>query len=730
MSDPLYITFLWHMHQPYYKEPERGEYLLPWTYLHAVKDYYDMAAIVEETPGARVVFNLVPSLLEQLTDYAAGTAVDPYLVRGKMAPADMTEKDRLFIVENFFSANRQRMIEPYRRYLELLLMAGNGTDRKQSDRLRNFLDQDILDLQVWFFLSWTGEAARRRHPELKKLIDKGKNFSLDDKALLFDKQREILEGIIPLYRRLHDEGKAELSLSPYFHPILPLLCDMNNARTAMPRINLPGTRFRHPEDARGQVLSGIAYFEKIFGFAPIGIWPSEGSVSDEALAIIAECGLKWAASDEGILAHTTSAGLGMGRESLYQPYSFVNDGGELRLYFRDHALSDLIGFTYSQWEPVRAVDDFIARLKDIRANAPGSKIVPVILDGENAWEYYPDNGHEFLKLLYTGIAGTPGLELATFSDLLTRVPALQELHHLHPGSWINANYGVWVGHPEENLAWDMIERARVAAIRQNPLVAALLSGAREHGESDETALEACKSLYAAEGSDWFWWYGDDHFSPHSDRFDLLFRSNLVNIYRLLKLNVPVELFEPIKKESPVGFVREPADLISPVINGLVTNYFEWLAAGLYNLTRQYSAMHAAESLLQSFFYGFDRKALFFRIDGAMSLDKTLLPGDILNLHLILDREYCLAMDPESDEGELKVKDESGWRGSGHKCRWKIAKVCEARVPLAAVNPEPGGKLFAYITLLRDNDEIGRWPTDAPMMLKYAGPALELETWLI
>jgi len=718
------------MHQPYYKEPVKGEYLLPWTYLHAVKDYYDMAAIVDETPGARVVFNLVPSLLEQLVDYATGTAVDQYLVRGEMAPADMEEEDRIFIVENFFSANRQRMIEPYRRYLELLFMADNVKAGKRSDRFHSFLDQDILDLQVWFFLSWTGEAARRRHPEIQELINKGKNFSADDKALLFAKHREILAGIIPLYRRLHDEGKAELAISPYFHPILPLLCDMKSAQTAMPRINLSAVRFRHPEDARSQVTSGIAYFEKIFGFTPAGIWPSEGAVSDEALAIISECGLKWAASDEGVLVNTIPGGLGPGRERLYQPYSFASDGNKLRLFFRDHALSDLIGFTYSQWEPIRAVDDFIERLKDIRRRAPGSMVAPVILDGENAWEYYPDNGYDFLRLLYAGIAETPGLELATFSDLLTRVPAQQELHHLHPGSWINSNFGVWVGHPEENLAWEMIERTRDIAVRQNPLVAARLSGSGEAGGKNETAQLVCKSLYAAEGSDWFWWFGDDHFSPHSDRFDFLFRKHLMNIYHLLKLDVPPELFEPIKKESPAGFVRDPADLISPVINGLVTDYFEWLAAGLYDLTRQSSAMHAAESFLQSFFYGFNRKALYFRIDGATALDKTLLPGDILNLHLILGREYCLAMNRGSDGGELQVKDEGVWKATGQSCRWKIAKVCEVEVPLAAINPEPGGKLFAYIALRRGNDEIGRWPTDAPMVLKYAGPDLELETWLI
>lgn len=730
MSDPLYITFLWHMHQPYYKDPSKGEYVLPWTYLHAVKDYYDMAAIVDGAPGARVVFNLVPSLLEQLEDYATGAAADPFLVRGKMAPADMTDEDRRFVLENFFSANRQRMIEPHRRYRELLFMAGDGAAGKSDERMRNFRDQDFLDLQVWFFLAWTGEAARRRHPELQELVAKGKNFTAADKALLFATQREIVAGIIPLYRRLHEEGKAELAVSPYFHPILPLLCDMTSAHAAMPRVVLPATRFRHPEDARSQVAGGIACFERMFGFAPVGMWPSEGAVSDEALAIIAECGLTWAASDEGVLVRSIAGGLGPGREALYQPYSFRSAGRELRLFFRDHALSDLIGFTYSQWDPARAVKDFIARLRDIRAHAPASRVVPVILDGENAWEYYADNGYDFLRLLYAGIAEAPGLETATFSDVLAKVPARQALPHVHPGSWINANYGVWIGHPEENLGWDLLDKAREAAMRCSPSVAELLAGGGGIGEGDDTARQICRSLYAAEGSDWFWWYGDDHFSPHSDRFDLLFRRHLMNVYRLLGEDVPHELYEPIKKKTPAGLVREPAALITPVVNGLVSDYFEWLAAGLYDLTRQSSAMHASESLLHSFFYGFDRKALFFRIDGATSLDKALAPGDRLNLHLLSDREYRLTMALETEEGPLMAKGEGGWQETGQLCRWKIARVCEVRIPLEAVNPEPGGKLFAFITLLRGNEEIGRWPTDAPMVLKYAGPDLELETWLI
>ncbi len=730
MTAPLYITFLWHMHQPYYKDPLKGEYVLPWTYLHAVKDYYDMAAIVDEVPGARVVFNFVPSLLEQLREYADGTANDPFLRLGQMAPADLTEDERLFVLENFFAANRQRMIEPSRRYLELLFLVGNGSRGALRERLRSFSDQDLLDLQVWFFLAWTGEAARRRHPEFQQLLKKGRNFTPADKALLFAKQRELLQEIIPLYRRLHAEGKAELAVSPAFHPILPLLCDMNSALTAMPRVNLPATRFKHPEDARRQVSQGVTCFKEFFGMSPAGMWPSEGSVSDEALKIIAEAGLSWAASDEGVLLRSLAGGLGQGREALYQPHSFRGGETELRMFFRDHALSDLIGFTYSQWDAARAVKDFIGRLRAIREQARGARVVSVILDGENAWEYYPGNGYEFLKSLYTAIAASDGLELATFSTVLEQLPVERTLSHIHPGSWINANYGIWVGHPEENLGWDYLERARSAAIHHSPEVAALLAGREQPGEPDATAQQVCNSLYAAEGSDWFWWYGDDHFSPHSDRFDLLFRKHLMSVYRLLQLEVPRELFEPIKKKSPAGQVREPAALITPTINGLVDDYFEWLGAGLYDLTRQSSAMHAAESLLHSFFYGFDRESLYFRIDGAKSLDKVLTNGDVLTLNLIAKQEFRVDLELPAEQGPLLMKCEGGWVDSGQRCQWNIARICEVRVPLAIIDAEPGGRLFAYLTLRRSGEELGRWPTDAPMLLTYAGPQLELETWVI
>ena len=734
MAGPLNILFLWHMHQPFYRDPLRGEYALPWTYLHAIKDYYDMAAIVQQTPGAKAVFNLVPSLIEQLEEYAAGEAVDPILKLGKLDPADLDEDGLTLMLDTFFSANRQRMIEPYPRYLELLHLAGDGDPGRKADHRRSFRRQEILDLQVWFFLAWTGEAARRTWPELAELVRKGRNYSPADKELLFARHREILGAILPLYRQLHEEGKAELSVSPYFHPILPLLCDMKSALGAMPRANLPTARFQHPEDAKSQIEEGLDCFRRVFGFTPAGMWPSEGSVSDESLELIASSGIRWVATDEGILATTLSDMHGAKRGGLYHPYAFKTGSGELKMIFRDHALSDLIGFTYSQWDTKRAITDFVGRLGQVRAEFRESKVVPVILDGENAWEYYPDNGYDFLKGLYAALADSKEFRVVTACELLDCTPSRQVLTHIHPGSWINANFGVWVGHHEENLGWDYLERARATAVSRNPQVAQLLAEGKGSGnpavEADGTARLICRSLYAAEGSDWFWWYGDDHFSPHSDRFDALFRRHLMNVYRLLGLDIPRELYEPIKKKSPAGFVREPASFISPYIDGLVTDYFEWLAAGLFDLSRQSSAMHASESALQSFFYGYDRDALYFRIDGTKDLNQILREDEVLNLHLIARNEYLLPMVQNETEGLLQVKVSSGFRSTGWKCSWKITRICEVCVPIAAVGSQPKEPLSAYLTLVRNGEEVGRWPVDAPMALTYLGEELELDNWLI
>jgi hypothetical protein len=341
-------------------------------------------------------------------------------------------------------------------------------------------------------------------------------------------------------------------------------------------------------------------------------------------------------------------------------------------------------------------------------------VVPIILDGENAWEYYPGNAYDFLQGMYRGIAESPQLNLTTCSDVLAKTSFERRLHSIFPGSWINGNYGIWIGHPEENLAWDLVALARTAAVASSPAVSAALESGRP--AADPTAEMICRSLYAAEGSDWFWWYGDDHFSPHSDRFDLLFRQHLLNVYRLLRQDPPRQLLEPIKKKSPAGLIREPAAFIDPDINGRTSGYFEWLAAGLYDLTRQGSAMHSSDRMLQSFYYGYNRTSFFFRIDAFQELSRLLREGDILNLHLIHDREYRLTMQKQADEGLLQARENNAWVPTGTHCNWKISRTCEISIPLGALQLSPKSRLFASITLLRDNEEIGRWPSDASMML--------------
>lgn len=734
MATPLQVTFLWHMHQPSYRDPLSGSYTLPWTYLHGVKDYYDMAAIVQEIEGARVVFNLVPSLLEQIREYADGEAVDPFLSHGVMDPADMSAEQRLFVIDNFFSANRERMIDTHPRYLELRYLLGNGHHSSTADRLRKISDRDLLDLQVWFFLAWTGEAARRRYPELAGLITKGRDFSREDKLLLMATHRTILGEIIPLYRRLREQGKAELSVSPYFHPILPLLCDSDIAPVSNPRTKPPKPRFRLREDARAQVAGGIDYFRETFGAAPRGMWPPEGAVSDETLALLAECGIEWAASDEAILAASLPEGLGAGKGNLYHPYVFAREGRELSLLFRDRQLSDLIGFTYSRRPAGRAVDDFVSRLLSIRNDSPDADQVSIILDGENAWEYYPENGYGFLCSLYREIGESGLLDFALPSDDRVRELARREVSHVHPGSWINADFDVWVGHPEENAAWEHLHRTRSAAVSRDPAIAGIMAAGSgtvfAPGEGRSLAETACRSLYAAEGSDWFWWYGDDHFSPHSGHFDQLFRNHLISVYRLLGMDVPDELFRPIKKVTPAGLVRKPSTLITPCLNGMADGYFEWLGAGLYDLSRQSSAMHAGESLLHCFFYGYDREYFYIRVDGSAPLDRVLLPDDVLRLHLLLEREYLLPVIPGGTDGELLARRDGSWAGTGEVCAWAVSRVCEMRIPLAAFAPRKGQTFFAYLTLTRGQDEVGRWPTSSPLSLSYEGPELELENWLV
>jgi alpha-amylase/alpha-mannosidase (GH57 family) len=581
------LCFLWHMHQPFYKDLWTGEYKLPWTRLHAMKDYAGMVEILGEFPRIHQTFNLVPSMLVQIEEYADGKASDPFLDCALQPAEELTEAQRNFIVKYFFQVHVERIIHRYPRYRELY-----------ERRERRFSVQDLRDLQIYSQIAWFDEDLLARDGELRALIAKGRDFSREDQAMVARKESESLKRVLPVYREYAAKGQIEISTTPFYHPILPLLCDSDIARVPHPGVHLP-SRFQYKEDARVQLERSRAYIEEKFGVSPKGLWPSEGSVSDEALALAAECGFTWSGTDNGVLARTL--GHAAGAHETYRAYCWRQSGHEMRMLFRDHYLSDLIGFTYSRTGAAEAAEHF---LHQIRKNAAGTEaLVPIILDGENAWEWYEANGRPFLRELYRRISDDPRMEALTVSEALAKFEA-QPLQGIFPGSWINANFDVWIGAEEDNLAWEYLLAAR-----------------RAYDDAKNVAEEnrklAYEELLIAEGSDWNWWYGPEHGSENRPEFDQLYRDHLKNVYRALRLEPPAELSRPILKGFGEGEHHEaPANLIHPTLDGEVTSHFEWLGAGRYRPDMRSGAMHGGLTVAHEMFYGWDDANLYIRLDGA------------------------------------------------------------------------------------------------------------------
>jgi alpha-amylase/alpha-mannosidase (GH57 family) len=575
------------MHQPFYKDLWTGEYKLPWTRLHAMKDYAGMVEILGEFPRIHQTFNLVPSMLVQIEEYADGKASDPFLDCALQPAEELTEAQRNFIVKYFFQVHVERIIHRYPRYRELY-----------ERRERRFSVQDLRDLQIYSQIAWFDEDLLARDGELRALIAKGRDFSREDQAMVARKESESLKRVLPVYREYAAKGQIEISTTPFYHPILPLLCDSDIARVPHPGVHLP-SRFQYKEDARVQLERSRAYIEEKFGVSPKGLWPSEGSVSDEALALAAECGFTWSGTDNGVLARTL--GHAAGAHETYRAYCWRQSGHEMRMLFRDHYLSDLIGFTYSRTGAAEAAEHF---LHQIRKNAAGTEaLVPIILDGENAWEWYEANGRPFLRELYRRISDDPRMEALTVSEALAKFEA-QPLQGIFPGSWINANFDVWIGAEEDNLAWEYLLAAR-----------------RAYDDAKNVAEEnrklAYEELLIAEGSDWNWWYGPEHGSENRPEFDQLYRDHLKNVYRALRLEPPAELSRPILKGFGEGEHHEaPANLIHPTLDGEVTSHFEWLGAGRYRPDMRSGAMHGGLTVAHEMFYGWDDANLYIRLDGA------------------------------------------------------------------------------------------------------------------
>jgi len=613
----LRLIFLWHQHQPFYKDLVTGQYRLPWVRLHALKDYYGMVKLLDEFPNVHQNFNLVPSLITQIQDYVAGTAQDPFLNVAAKPAKDLTQAERQFALQYLFQANPTNVIGRYPRYWELReRFREHGYSAEKAEKY--FEPQHFTDLQVLSQIAWFDEFFLE-DKDVAGLIRKERNYSLEDQAFVIGRERELLGKVLPAYASAAKRGSIEISATPFYHPILPLVCDSNAGGASSPGLTLPQNRFRHPEDAREQLGRALDLHEQVFGLRPRGVWPSEGSVSEETLAIAHSLGIQWMATDEEVLGRSTGVSFqrdGNGRlpahlaERLYDIHRYGNGSTTMHMVFRDHTISDLIGFVYSGMDPKDAAGHLLHSIKEAAKPvlAQGrDAVVPVILDGENAWEYYPKSGREFLRRFYDALQREGGLEAVTVSEAISRHRKASHLPSLVPGSWIHANFNVWIGAPEDNRAWDYLYHAREFYAQHASKV------------SEAQRKLAFEEILIAEGSDWNWWYGPEHHSANDRDFDELYRKHLSNVYQALGATPPDYLLQPITAgEVRPAFAPQTA-YIRPRITGDKIRYFEWMGAAVYTADQRAGAMHGKQYLLDSVHAGIDSTFVYGRLDFAGEL---------------------------------------------------------------------------------------------------------------
>lgn len=746
----LYLCFLWHMHQPYYKDPDTGTYILPWVRLHAVKDYATLPRIFRNHPTVHHTFNLVPSLLIQVQDYVENGAQDVYLALSRRNALDLNREEEEFLLRNFFSAHPPTMIFPQPRYEELF--------RRKDDALRalekpggvgRFGASEYTDLMTLFNLVWLHPLHREEDPELSRLFRKRSGYTEREKAYVLDRQIEIMATVLTEYRKVAATDGGELSSTPMYHPILPLLVDSRAAQDALPGAPLPRILFSYPGDAAAQLTRGREVFRSFFGAYPEGLWPSEGSISPAALELAARAGYRWAATDEILLARVLGQSVARDSEGVpvdpswpYLPYVASTPAGPLHLFFRDHHLSDLIGFEYSRWAATDAASHFVQTIGNIYrklAALPGPRrkeayVVPVILDGENAWEYFPDSGQDFLDSLLAGLAAlSPEISCTTFSRALEKAAVGEPLPSIPTGSWIDGTFNIWIGHQEDQAAWELLARARA-------LWKLRADRARSEGRAPESGLDdAYEHLLVAEGSDWCWWYGDDHFTPHGAEFDRLFRGQVKAAYRALEEVPPDSIDIPIlhagKIPADQNHLAMPRGYIRPTIDGKATSYYEWSGATRYFPRPEFGSMHRATSgILECMHFGFDESTLYLRFDLSRSIFSSPGPLEMEIFFPQVNRKISMGLSPSGPSvrgtigniGEILLSEAGGT--SPGTLRVAFESVLEVGAPLREIGHEQRERIEFFVTIVRPGAVGERWPLYGNFLADLPGKHFEAQMW--
>ena len=707
------LVLLWHFHQPSYVDAVTGEVLMPWVRLHTVRGYADMAEMARRHPEVRMNFNLTPVLAQQIEQMAEGTVRDRWGDLAAKPAKELNEKERAELLEHFFKINWHTCIDPHPRYRQLLDLRGRRAGSAHS--LKRFKEADLRDLQVWFNLGWCGFAARQRYPELNELIRKGRDFTEQEKERVLEIHREMLRGILGEYRALAESGQAELTTTPFYHPILPLLADTDAAKRAMPWARLPD-RMQAPEDALAHLEKAQAAHTRVFGRKARGLWPSEGSVSPEVIPLMAKAGFEYFCTDEAVLFRgLEEQGRRVDHVELFQAWRVEERGATLKALFRERPLSDYIGFTAARTEPRAAADYLLVHLEHIAQVMPKHGVVTLALDGENAWEAFPDSGESFLHEFYRRLAGSQRVRTQTLGGTLDGqegVPA----GRIHSGSWISGNFDIWIGDAEENRAWDWIRRTR-DFLKQ--------AESRNH-LPEETKKAAWEDLYAAEGSDWFWWYGPD-FQTDSDLiFDALFRTRLQNVYRRLGATPPPALSVPICA-AEVRLGHPPLRLIEPKL-GPRPSYLDWSGAGTYEAWRDQGAMAQGDRRVRTLFYGFGEKDFYFRIDGKPPL------GDEISIDFNLPAPVKVRVVPQAGGWSVEVS-----RAQDGICFEPVACPAEVvgerglqlRVPFANLGwRNDGAEVSCLVRVMRGGMEAERYPERG--LIEFAGPnkTHDMKNWFV
>lgn len=793
--NPVSVIFLWHFHQPYYKDNFTGRVMMPWARLHATKDYNFMGLLLKDHPSIHATFNYSPSLLAQINDYCDDfdglIKNEEFLSVSLKKTADLSPEDKILILDGFFQAcsssdNFLDKSPRFRQLYNILKKAGDSVGREERTGIFN--SQDYIDAVTLFNLLWIDPISIASDEFLSGLKLKDKKFTEGEKEKLTkEKIPRLIRKIIPAVSELANSGQVEISASPYYHPILPLLCNTDIA-SFNEKINLPSIPFRNPDDANYQIKSALDYFKKKLNYDIKGMWPSEGSVSENAAGLILNNDIAWIATDEEILAN--SAGISLSnpseRKLLYRPYAIKRGDKFLYVFFRDKFISDSIGFKYANYPADLAAKDLINNLNNIAVslqdyNKNNIPAITIALDGENAWEYYKNNGYDFFNYLYEGLSASTLLKTVTFSehisaieksalesglpdggnfqgesigdnftseikfpDIKWNMPSeeldyskIYNIPNIYPGSWINHNFRIWIGDKEDNKSWDILSKTReylAGKIADN--IKTTKPDVKE-GFRVPDLNAAWNQLYISEGSDFNWWYGEDRTSGIDEKYDELYRMQLINVYKFLGEEPPDEYYIPIIEEKKT--VKPNMELVSfvfPKIDGIVDDYFEWLGSAVYfpSLLSGKAMAHTGR-FIRKLHYGFDDNNFYIRFDflGEKNeddlKDKVVLLkfintiGIEVKLEFILNNVTGLLIVPSIIKGNFN----SGLIKAAYK------NIIEASMPVSLFSGIGQNNLEFYAVLANKENilaEIERLPVNGYFSTKIPDLNYFLANWLV